>query len=102
VGWLIAYDISCVRRWRRIHRLLREEGSKLQYSLFWADIDAREARRLADRLNRIVDDVDDVRLYNLPDGARVELLGPSQWPSGVSDAAALRFSDFEHRTSRHP
>lgn len=92
MGWLIAYDIANVRRWRRLHRLLKGTGAKLQYSLFWADLDARAARALGERIAKLIDDeADDVRLYNLPDAAPVDLLGPRLWPVGIMDAAAHRF-----------
>lgn len=94
MGWLIAYDISCPRRWRRVYRLARERGWRLQYSLFWADIDRRGAERLAAALTPHLDlREDDVRLYFLPDGAFVRMAGPPPWARGIEHAAARRFHD---------
>lgn len=92
MGWLIAYDISCPRRWRRIYRELRSVGYRLQYSLFWADIDGPAAEALARRLMTLMDlRADDIRLYHLPDAAPVRFRGPKPWPDGIDHAAARRF-----------
>ena len=92
MGWLIAYDIADPRRWRRVYRLVRATGFRLQYSLFWADISAAQARALATELGRIIDwKEDDVRLYPLDEDAPVMLGGPKPWPDGIGHAAALRF-----------
>ena len=107
MGWLIAYDISSPRRWRRVYRLVREHGWRLQYSLFWADIDGRGAERLAAALTPLIDlREDDVRLYFLPDGAFVRMDGPRPWPRGVDHAAVRRFDDGRedplHRSREDP
>lgn len=92
MGWLIAYDIACPRRWRAVYRVVRRTGHRLQYSLFWADIDAAQARALADELGALIDwRADDVRLYPLDDDAPVRMMGPRPWPDGVTHAAARRF-----------
>lgn len=93
MGWLIAYDIVEQKRWRDVHALVRAHGYRLQYSLFWADIDHAAARRLADGLRPLVDPrQDDVRLYHFPDRAEAWLLGAPLWPEGVGHAAARRFA----------
>lgn len=92
MGWLIAYDIAEPRRWRAVYKLVREVGFRLQYSLFWADISAGQARELADRLGKVIDWAeDDVRLYPLDDDAPVLLGGVRPWPDGIGHAAARRF-----------
>lgn len=92
MGWLIAYDISDAKRWRAVYRIVRGVGYRLQYSLFWADIDAAEARELAEALAAVIDArADDVRLYPLDDDATVRMMGPKPWSDGVAHAAARRF-----------
>lgn len=103
MGWLIAYDISCPRRWRRIYRELRGVGFRLQYSLFWADIDTAGAEALARRLEALMDlQADDVRLYHLPDDAPVSLLGRLPWPEGIDHPAARRFGGCASDPPRNP
>ena len=92
MGWLIAYDIADPRRLRAVHERVRESAFRLQYSLFWADVDHGGARRIARELEPLIRlREDDVRLYHLPSRAPARLLGPLPWPSGVGHAAARRF-----------
>ncbi len=92
MGWLIAYDIADAKRWRKVYHLVRSVGFRLQYSLFWADIDAQTAHKLADELKSIIDPkADDIRFYPLDDDDEVLLAGPKPWPEGTMHAAARRF-----------
>lgn len=97
MAWLIAYDVASARRWRRIHRLLRERATKLQYSLFWFDGDRKAIEVLAAQLGTLIHpSQDDVRIYALPRDARVELLGARPWASGVDGPAQKRFEKTLH------
>ena len=93
MAWLIAYDISDQRRWRRVYRRVGRVGYRLQYSLFWADITDAEARTLAEDLADLIDATqDDVRLYPLDEHDQVFCWGQRPWPDGVAHAAAKRFA----------
>ena len=66
MAWILAYDISCPRRWRRLYRLARQHGVRLQWSVFLIS-DARfDPHRFLAEAARIIDHgADDVRLYRV-------------------------------------
>lgn len=67
VTWLVAYDISDPRRLNRVHRLLKEKGVLIQYSLFAVRDSAQGILRLKTELAGLIDTkADDVRIYRLP------------------------------------
>lgn len=66
-SWLVAYDISDPRRLNRVHRLLKEKGLPVQYSLFSVRDTAQGILRLKTELASLIDTkADDVRIYRLP------------------------------------
>ncbi|HMM49470.1 MAG TPA: CRISPR-associated endonuclease Cas2 [Miltoncostaeaceae bacterium] len=63
---LLCYDIRDPGRLRRVHRLAREWGHALQYSVFVCDLTAAERIQLVDALAAVADaDVDSVTLFDL-------------------------------------
>jgi len=94
MGWLVAYDISSPKRWRKVYSRIGEVGYRLQYSLFWLPCDGRTGNALADSLAEIIDPgEDDLRFYRFPDTAWARLYGPLPWSEGVDDALTRRFGD---------
>lgn len=82
--YLVCYDITEPKRLARIHRFLREEGLPVQYSVFTAELAARDLGRLLAGLRQRIDPrSDDVRIYPLP--ARLEriCLGLQYFPEDV-------------------
>lgn len=64
MAWILAYDITCPRRWRRLYRLVRERGVRLQWSVFLITEARFDPRRFLTEAARIIDPrADDVRLY---------------------------------------
>lgn len=101
MAWLIAYDIASARRWRRVHRRLREVATKLQYSLFWFDGDRTALEALLSQLRgHIHPRNDDLRVYAMPADARASLLGQKPWALGVATPAKRRFDAPLHTTIR--
>jgi CRISPR-associated protein Cas2 len=93
MAWLIAYDIACPRRWRRVHAAVSREAWRLQYSLYWTPLDDRGIRDLAAVIGQAIDPrVDDVRFYAFPDDAWCRLWGPRPWAEGVTDRFTQRFA----------
>jgi len=84
MGVLIAYDIADPRRWRRVYKRVQADAARLQYSLFYGELNSRELDLLAVDVGRMIDpSYDDVRLYVLPDDAWIRLRGKPIVPDGV-------------------
>lgn len=57
--YLVAYDIREARRLRAVHRVMREYGWSMQFSVFVCDLDAIEVFGLKGALADIIDHSDD-------------------------------------------
>ena len=94
--WLVAYDIRCPRRLRRV-RALRREGATVQYSAFAVAANDAGIQRVLDGLLRLIDPrKDDVRAYHIPARCPVWTLGTQAMPEGImldADVAARMLSD---------
>jgi CRISPR-associated protein Cas2 len=85
MAWLLAYDISSPRRWRKVYRLARADGVRLQYSLFFVDRPAVAIGGLYREIGSVIDRYeDDVRFYELPGAAPVSVGGRMRWPRGIT------------------
>jgi CRISPR-associated protein Cas2 len=81
---LICYDIACPRRLGRVHRYLRVRAAPVQYSVFVAQLNRREASALVGGLaNQINPREDDVRIYPLPEKLALRRLGRGVLVEGV-------------------
>jgi CRISPR-associated protein Cas2 len=90
MGWLIAYDISDIKRWRRVYHRVRADAWSLQYSLFHAEMKDGEARTIVADLARMIDPkTDDVRAYRLLSQLQPRLGGRTISPEGVMTGVAL-------------
>jgi CRISPR-associated protein Cas2 len=66
MAWILAYDIACPRRWRRLYRLARNRGVRLQWSVFLVTEPGFDPRRFLAEMAKIIDlEADDVRLYRV-------------------------------------
>lgn len=75
---LVSYDIPDDRRRTRLAAALQDFGSRVQWSVFEADLDAAQAARLEARIRSLIaPEEDNVRLYLLSAECRrrVRLLG---------------------------
>lgn len=71
--WIVAYDISDPRRWRRVYRYLQGYGQWLQLSVFQCRLDRRRRLELVAGLReRIKASEDHVLLLDLGPADRVE------------------------------
>lgn len=83
--FLVAYDISCPRRLRRVHRYLKKRAVYVQYSVCVLEASRSEAERVRDDVAALIDpDRDDVRFYRLDPDLDIAFLGASTpFPEGV-------------------
>ena len=74
--YIVAYDITDDKRWRKVFRLMRGYGDHLQYSVFRCELSDRERIELMEKLTDVVKhDVDQVLFFSLgPVGGQREQL----------------------------
>lgn len=53
--YLVAYDITSPRRWRRVYKALSRAGERQQFSVFLCRLPPARMARLAARLSALVD-----------------------------------------------
>ncbi|RMH61170.1 MAG: CRISPR-associated endonuclease Cas2 [Zetaproteobacteria bacterium] len=74
--YLICYDIADPRRLQRLHKLVSREAVMVQYSVYYAELNANARDRLVTQLRAMCNpNLDDIRLYPLPQRTRVVLYG---------------------------
>ena len=64
--WVIAYDSPCDKRRRKMAKLLKGYGERLQWSVFESRLQPHQLQRLRQGLERITSPQDSVRLWMLP------------------------------------
>lgn len=57
--YMVCYDICDPKRLRKVHRITREYGDRLQYSVFLCRLDRKRLLELSGRLGRVIDSEDD-------------------------------------------
>lgn len=62
---VLCYDVSCDKRRRRIAKLLEEEASRVQYSVFETRLAPKKLSRLVARLEAHLDKGDSLRVYTV-------------------------------------
>ncbi|MBY6277254.1 MULTISPECIES: CRISPR-associated endonuclease Cas2 [Symbiobacterium] len=83
--YLVAYDISDDKRWRKVYRCMNGYGDPVQYSVFLCDLSERERVLMVGSLLSLINQREDrVMIVNLgPASGRgekaIEFLGRS-WP----------------------
>jgi CRISPR-associated protein Cas2 len=79
--YIITYDVSDDRRWRKVFKLMRGHGDHLQYSVFRCELSDRERIGLIERLTRVIKhDSDQVLFFPLgpaggADEERIQAIG---------------------------
>lgn len=82
--YLMAYDIADPKRLARIHRVLKQQGLPVQYSVFTVVLKRKALLRLLERINTLINQrEDDVRCYRLPENSPTEILGQQYFPDDV-------------------
>lgn len=84
-SYLVCYDIAGPRRLSRVYRFMKGRGIHLQYSVFYCRLTWSELLQLKEKLEIMINKkADDVRIYPLPSGYKVAVLGcGDRVPDGV-------------------
>ena len=72
--YLVAYDIRCPRRLRRVHYRLSKHGLPVQYSVFVVD-DSRTLNKVLESIGPHLDKADDLRCYKARSADEIWLYG---------------------------
>ncbi|WP_228768202.1 CRISPR-associated endonuclease Cas2 [Limnohabitans sp. DM1] len=99
--WLLAHDIRDKKRLQRVWRFLRQEGVRLQYSVYLLAGTRQQVENIIDRLRELIDEAaDDVRIYPLTENTRIWGLGTQFNDDGntLSDAFMDKLRALEQDT----
>ena len=101
--YLVCYDIRDPRRLHRVFQYMKKRGVHLQLSVFLCSLTWPELQELKNGLSKLIHPrKDDVRIYPLPSGGKVSVLGlPARIPEGV-DLFFADGSSEAHRKPVHP
>ncbi len=61
--YIVAYDIADDRRWRKVFKLMRGYGDRLQYSVFRCALSDRERVELIEKLTNAIKHTEDQVLF---------------------------------------
>ena len=61
--YIVSYDITDARRWRKVFKLMNGRGDRLQYSVFRCALNDRERVELIEKLTRAVKQTEDQVLF---------------------------------------
>jgi CRISPR-associated protein Cas2 len=69
---VVSYDIHDDKRRNRIHKVLKNFGERIQFSVFECDLTKEQLLRMQHALERIIkeEDQDSVHFYHLCDGCQ--------------------------------
>jgi len=82
--WVIAYDICCPKRLKRVHKFLLGEAIWVQYSIFVTNTTVQKIGCLRSELGELINDnFDDIRIYRVPEDPMIVTLGNQGFPDGV-------------------
>lgn len=81
--YLVVYDIRDPVRWRKVYRIMKGCGERVQLSVFRCLLDDRDRERLRHELAGVTEGEDSVLVLGLCDSCveRVRAINPrEQWP----------------------
>jgi CRISPR-associated protein Cas2 len=99
--WLLAHDIRDKKRLQRVWRYLRQEGVRLQYSVYLLAGTRHQVEAIIERLRELIDErADDVRIYPLTENTRIWGLGTQFNEDGntLCDAFMDKLKEVDHDT----
>jgi CRISPR-associated protein Cas2 len=64
---LVCYDIRTPARWRKVYKIIRGRGTRVQYSVFRCRLDQREVEHLRWELSKVMAPEDALLIVDLPD-----------------------------------
>jgi CRISPR-associated protein Cas2 len=80
--WLVSYDIRDPARWRKVYKLLRGYGERVQYSMFRCHLTNRSLEKLRWELERRLAAEDALLIVGLCDGCVERVVArnrPESW-----------------------
>ena len=95
--YLVAYDVSSPKRWRRVYRLLHGYGDWVQLSVFRCRLDPRRRRRMEQELRAVMETAEDRLLI-----ARLEEDGPTGRTSEAGSTGLDRVTAKRSPACRRP
>lgn len=82
--YLVAYDIADSKRLARVHRVLKQQGLPVQYSVFTVVLKRKALLHLLERISALINQrEDDVRCYRLLKNSSADALGQQYFPDDV-------------------
>jgi CRISPR-associated protein Cas2 len=101
--WLLGYDIGQPRRLGRVYRRVKKKALRLQYSVYTLELGSSNLLQFLDELGELIDEqVDDIRVYHLPDSCKVWKLGRGGIHDGVYLDAKSVTKLFERPSDGEP
>lgn len=97
--WLLAHDVRDKKRLQRVWRYLRQEGVRLQYSVYLLAGTRHQVEAIIERLREIIDErADDLRIYPMTANTRIWGLGTQFNDDGntLCDAFIDKLSVFDN------
>ena len=84
-SWILAYDITDKRRLQRVSKYMSQEGIRLQLSIYLLTGHRKQIELVVAQLLQWIDiQSDDVRIYGLTDYSKIWLLGKGYDLNGVT------------------
>jgi len=66
IKYLVCYDICNAKRLRRVHRLIRDWGIPIQFSIFEVEVNSGQFKQLTEKLSNLINQMEDkVMFYRL-------------------------------------
>lgn len=65
--YLICYDITDAKRWRKVYKLINGYGWRLQYSIFRCRLTSKQAEKLRWQLEKLMDKEDKLLIISMCD-----------------------------------
>ena len=62
---VVCYDIPDDKRRNRISDILEGYGERVQFSVFECDIKPEQAKKLKDKISKVLEEVDSIRYFSL-------------------------------------
>lgn len=82
--YLVAYDIADPKRLARVHRILKQQGLPVQYSVYMVVLKRKSLLHMLECVETLIDKHnDDVRCYRLPENSTADVLGQQYFPDDV-------------------
>lgn len=83
-SWLIGYDITNPRRLQRVHRVMVNRATPIEYSIFLLIGSEKDLAECLAAVNPLIDaKTDDVRCYSLPLRGLQQRIGRATLPEGI-------------------